>query len=83
MDKLKPEVKYTDGTLVLRQPDSNGLPALQGITDFRNKWSLRLSDAVPMDLRVDLGAGTGNLKLAGLSLTRLDVSLGAANTQST
>jgi len=77
VDKLKPEVKYTNGTLVVRQPDSNGLSALQGITDFRNEWSLRLSDGVPMDLHVDLGAGASNLKLAGLSLTGLDVSLGA------
>jgi hypothetical protein len=77
VSKLKPEVSYADGTLVVEQPDTNGLPALQGITDFRNEWALRLSNGVPMDLSVDLGAGTSNLKLAGLSLTRLDVRLGA------
>jgi hypothetical protein len=75
--KLKPEVVYADGRLIVRQPDTNGLPALQGITDFRNEWALRLSDRVPIDLSVDLGAGAGNLKLAGLLLTGLDVSLGA------
>jgi hypothetical protein len=75
--KLKPEVKYTDGTLVVWQPNSKGLPALQGITDYRNEWDLRLSDEVPMDLSVVLGAGSSNLNLAGLSLTRLDVILGA------
>lgn len=77
VDKLKPEVKYTDGRLLVRQPNTNGLPALQGITDYRNEWGLRLSEGVPLDLRVDLGAGASNLKLAGLSLTGLDVSLGA------
>ncbi len=75
--RLKPEVKYTDGTLVVRQPEVNGLPALRGITDFRNEWGLRLYDGVPMDLSVDVGAGASDLQLAGLSLTRLDVSLGA------
>jgi N-terminal domain of toast_rack, DUF2154 len=75
--KLKPQVKYTDGTLIVWQPSSKGLPAFQGITDYRNEWGLRLSDEVPMDLRVNLGAGTSNLKLAGLSLTGLDVILGA------
>src|SRR5512142_3334335 len=55
--KLKPEVEYTDGTLVVRQPEVNGMPALQGIADFRNEWGLRLYDGVPMDLRVDVGAG--------------------------
>jgi hypothetical protein len=75
--KLKPEVEYTDGTLVLQQPGNEGLPDLRGIMDFRNEWGLRLNDEVPMDLRVDVGAGTSNLRLAGLSLTGLDVSLGA------
>ena len=75
--RLKPEVRYTDGTLVVEQPDTNGLPVLQGITDFHNEWSLRLSDSAPMDLSVKLGAGSSNLNLAGLSLTGLDISLGA------
>jgi hypothetical protein len=75
--KLKPEVSYTNGTLVVRQPDVRGMPSLQGITDFRNQWDLRLYDEVPMDLSVDVGGGTSNLQLAGLSLTGLDVVLGA------
>jgi hypothetical protein len=75
--RIKPEVKYTDGTLVVRQPETNGMPALLGITDFRNEWGLRLYDGVPMDLSVDVGAGTSTLQLAGLSLTGLDVTLGA------
>jgi hypothetical protein len=75
--KLKPEVEYTDGTLVVRQPEVSGMPALSGITGYRNEWNLRLYDGVPMDLSVDVGAGTSDLQLAGLSLTKLDVSLGA------
>ena len=75
--KIKPEVKYTGGTLVVRQPETNGMPALLGITDFRNEWNLRLNDGVPMDLSVDVGGGTSTLQLAGLSLTGLDISLGA------
>jgi hypothetical protein len=75
--RLKPEVKYTNGVLVVRQPDVRGLPVLQGITDYRNEWGLRLNEKVPMDLRVDVGAGTSDLHLTGLSLTRLNVILGA------
>jgi hypothetical protein len=74
---LKPEVEYTDGTLVVRQPNTKGLPALQNISDFRNEWNLRLHDEVPMDLKVDVGAGVSNLLVADLSLTRLEVILGA------
>jgi hypothetical protein len=40
--ELKPEVAYTAGTLVVRQPAVQGLPALQGITGYRNEWGLRL-----------------------------------------
>ncbi|RPI78356.1 MAG: hypothetical protein EHM41_25225 [Chloroflexi bacterium] len=75
--RLKPELEYTDGTLVLRQPDVRGLPVLRDITDYRNEWDLRLNDDVPIDLHVDMGAGNSDLQLAGLSLTRLEVSLGA------
>jgi hypothetical protein len=74
---LKPVVTYTDGTLVVQQPETEGMPVLRNITDFRNEWDLRLYDDVPMDLSVDLGAGSSNLQLAGLQLTGLDVSLGA------
>lgn len=75
--KLKPVVEYTDGTLVVRQPDVSGLPVLRDIADYRNEWGLRLNDEVPMDLSVDMGAGSSDLQLAGLSLTRLDIRLGA------
>jgi len=75
--KLKPEVKYADGTLVVRQPDAQGFPTVQNIAGFRNKWDLRLNDEVPMDLRVDVGAGASRLRLADLSLTGLDAKLGA------
>jgi len=75
--RLNPEVEYTDGTLVVRQPDVRGLPVLRDITDYRNEWNLHLNDEVPMDLRVDIGGGTSDLQLSGLSLTRLDIRLGA------
>jgi len=75
--KLKPVVEYTDGTLVVRQPDVSGLPVLRDIADYRNEWDLRLNDEVPIDLSVDVGGGTSDLQLTGLSLTGLNVSLGA------
>jgi hypothetical protein len=73
---LQPEVGYTGGTLFVRQPDIDGLTSLRNITDFRNDWDLRLYDQVPMDLSVDAGAGSGDLQLAGLSLTGLNINLG-------
>lgn len=75
--KLKPAVKYSDGKLVVWQPEAEGLPNLRNITNFRNEWDLHLQDQTPMDLRVEMGAGNSNLHLGGLPLTGLDVTLGA------
>jgi hypothetical protein len=75
--KLKPEVEFTNGTLVVQHPDVRGYRTLQDIRDFRNEWDLRLNNDVPMNLNLDMGAGTSDLQLAGLSLTGLDIRLGA------
>jgi len=75
--KLKPEVEFTDGTLVVQHPDVRGYRTPQDIKDFRNEWDLRLNNDVPMNLSLDMGAGTSDLQLAGLSLTGLDIMLGA------
>ena len=75
--ELKPEVEFTNGTLVVQHPDVRGYRTLQDIKDFRNEWDLRLSDGVPMDLSVTMGAGTSDLQLAGLALTGLDIEIGA------
>jgi hypothetical protein len=77
VDKLKPEVEYADGTLVVREPNVKGVPALEDIADFRNKWDLRLNNEAPMRLRIDVGFGNSDLQLAGLWLTGLDISQGA------
>ena len=75
--KLKPEVEFTNGTLIVQHPDVRGYRTLQDIKDFRNEWDLRLNNDVPMNLSLEMGAGTSDLQLAGLSLTGLDVKLGA------
>lgn len=43
----------------------------------RNEWSLRFSKDLPLELRVDMGAGQGNLDFRDIPLTRLDLHLGA------
>jgi len=75
--KLKPEVEFTDGALVVQHPDVRGYRTPQDITDFRNEWDLRLNNDVPMNLSLDMGAGTSDLQMTGLSLTDLDIILGA------
>lgn len=43
----------------------------------RNEWNLRFSKALPLELRVEMGAGQGNLDFREVPLTRLDLHLGA------
>jgi len=75
--ELKPEVKFSDGALVIWEPGKEGRVDWRGISDFRNEWTLSLNNELPMDLSVEIGAGFGDLQLADLSLTGLDVTLGA------
>jgi hypothetical protein len=42
----------------------------------RNDWQLRFADSVPMDMNVQIGAGSSNLRLQGLSVKNLDVQAG-------
>ncbi len=76
----KPEVSYTItdgvGELKVSQP-SSGSASFSG--DVRYEWNIRMNSDVPIDLRTILGAGDGNLKLGGMSLTGLKVQSGAGN----
>jgi hypothetical protein len=42
-----------------------------------NDWSLHFSKDLPLELRIDMGAGQGNLHLRDVPLTRLDLNIGA------
>ena len=75
--KMKPGVEFTDGALVVHHPEVRGYRTLHDITAFRNEWDLRLNNDVPMNLSLNMGVGTSDLQLAGLSLTSLDILLGA------
>jgi hypothetical protein len=42
----------------------------------RNDWQLRFADNLPMDMNVQIGAGSSNLRLQGLGVKNLDVQAG-------
>jgi hypothetical protein len=42
----------------------------------RNDWQLRFADNVPMDMNLQIGAGSSNLRLQGLNVKNLDVQAG-------
>ena len=43
----------------------------------RNTWRLHFSREVPLELKIDMGAGQGNLHFRDVPLTRLDLNIGA------
>jgi len=74
--RWKPEVSYEvrgdGGRLTVEQPSGGGHGG-----HTRYEWDLRLSNAVPMQMHIDEGAGKANLNLVGLQLSRLEMNLGA------
>lgn len=42
-----------------------------------NEWNVRFGQEIPLELKVDMGAGQGNLHLRDVPLTRLDLHIGA------
>jgi hypothetical protein len=75
--ELDPQVAHRNGTLSVRAPTvRTGIASLTNLGDYRYVWDLRLNDHVPMQMRVEMGAGSAVLKLGSLSLTRLDLEAG-------
>src|SRR5512135_818857 len=77
--ELNPQVTYNGGMLNVLTPQvTAGISSLGNIDNYRNEWEVQLNDNVPMELRVEVGAGNADLKLGSLALTKLDLQTGAA-----
>ena len=74
----KPTVDYSvnggRGQLNVSQ-DENHWHTHFGTED--NEWNLRVANDVPLDLRVEVGAGQSNLRLNSVTVKNLDVHMGA------
>ncbi|HEX2912997.1 MAG TPA: toast rack family protein [Chloroflexia bacterium] len=77
-DSLRPTTSYSEnaaiGTLLVKQP------AVSDKGNYRNKWELQLHNGLPVDIRIDKGAGNNELKLAGMDLSELYLTSGAGDT---
>lgn len=76
VEKWKPEIRYEGsnfrGNLTIKQ--SGGSSTMGNV---KNEWNVRLSDDVPMDISVKMGAGESKLKLGDMKLRSIEVHLGA------
>jgi N-terminal domain of toast_rack, DUF2154 len=81
VSEWKPKVNYDvsgdTGELMVKQGSAEGAD-LSG--DARNEWDIRLNDELPTDLVVQMGAGEGNLDLDSLTLSGVDLQMGAGKT---
>lgn len=73
---LKPDVQYRssgsagDLTVETRAGSPSG-------GSLKNRWDLRLNDRVPIDLRVEFGAGEADMNLGTLSMRSAEITMGA------
>jgi len=72
----KPEVDYRVdqgiGALRINQPSGG-----QFVGSSDNTWNLKVSNEVPLELKIDLGAGRSDLDLARVDLSDLKMNIGA------
>jgi hypothetical protein len=70
-----PDVKYKVEKGV-GELDISQEGGMQVIGKAENTWNLKITEKLPVDLNVDVGAGDGELRLAKVDLTRLNLNLG-------
>ena len=74
------DVDGDEGELEISQEKyHNNIHFGPGFGGHDNKWNIRLGQKVPMELKVELGAGRTNLQLGDLPLTKLNVQMGAGS----
>jgi len=80
VEELNPRATYANGRLEVKDSGVNiGIASLADLAEYRSKWDLKLNEDVPMEMRIELGAGPSNLALGVLTLTRLNIEGGAGN----
>lgn len=79
----RPNVNYAVndgvGSLRVRQGERGSIVAPWDMDEVENVWDVRLTDATPMDLKVELGSGAGTLLLGELDLTGFTVETGSGD----
>ena len=72
-----PQVDYsvsgTTGDLNISQQDTD--KHFGSTSD--NHWTLHLANDIPLEIKIDMGAGRGNLRLRDIDVTRLNLDMGA------
>jgi hypothetical protein len=73
--KIVYEHSGDEGTLAISRDQSHDHLSFPGHSD--SHWNLRFGGGVPLDLKIDMGAGRGDLHLRDLPVTKLLLNIGA------
>jgi hypothetical protein len=73
---LKPDVQYRTGTAAGDLTIETRAGSRSG-GGLKNRWDLRLNEHVPVDLRVEFGAGEADMNLGSLNIRSAEVMMGA------
>jgi len=76
VERWIPKIDYhlfsNRGILRIEQPKHSGIP----LGNSENRWDIRLSNEVPIELNVKLGAGESKLNLQEINLKSLEIDMG-------
>jgi hypothetical protein len=76
--ELDPRATYANGRLEVKDSGvEGGSRFIFDLAEFRNEWDLKLSEDVPMEMKIGLGAGPSNLALGDLAMSKLNIVGGA------
>lgn len=68
-----------ESDVVIRQPEQSNIHFEPFGSGGDNHWNVRLGNNVPMELKIEIGAGRGRLDLGSLPLTKLNLQMGAGS----
>jgi hypothetical protein len=81
-ESWRPEVDYavsgSEGVLSIKQPSVTGIVPSP---ELRYEWALRFNSEVPMEMKIEMGVGGGELELGDLNLSKLDVDVGVGGVE--
>jgi hypothetical protein len=78
-NNARPKVEYQrDGdTAVLKITEEDNGPRVLFPGNHDSNWNLKFGGGIPLDLKINMGAGQGNLNLRGMPVTKLELNIGA------
>jgi len=81
-ESWKPEVNYavsgSEGVLSIKQPS---VTSIVPSPSLRYEWGLRFNSDVPMEMKINMGVGGGELELGDLNLSKLDLDVGVGGVE--